>query len=535
MKKLILTSVASMAALGAMAQSGFDANQLSQSDLRGTARFMSMGGAFTALGGDMSSLNQNPAGIGLYRKSEVSLTVDFNMTGSKMTTNGGSFTQDKTHVYCNNFGYIGAVNLNGDTFRSFSWGASYSRVASFDRTYSFGAVTNGQYYGPTIGTSLSNYIANFSNGYSEDDLFDPKDYDYDPYQQGIKWLSILAYNSYMINPGAGKNSYVGLWQNGTSGNAGGSVRERGSIDEYSIDFGGNILDIVYWGLGFGITDIRFTQEANYDEELTDARVPNAAADGTQNGNAYFNLSNYKHVTGNGFNMKLGVIVKPIQELRLGFAIHTPTWYSLQQSFDASTNYSYSTGYENRSEYTDYGYYEWKLRSPWKMMFGVAGVIGSRGILSLDYQLDSYNSMHISDRGSYMNYDFENNEIKSNFKPQSTIRVGGELRVTPEFSLRAGYVYQTSGVEKQVYEGTTEVYLSGTNPAFTVDDKTQYVTLGAGYRYKAFYADLAYVNKQRTSSYHAFTGYTDANNFIQAPRFDLKSTDNNIVVTLGVKF
>lgn len=522
-----------MAAMGAFAQSGFDAYQLSQSDLRGTARFMSMGGAFTALGGDMSSLNQNPAGIGIYRKSEVSLTMDIDITGSKMTTNGGSFTEDKTHVYCNNFGYIGAINLGGSVLKSFSWGASYSRVASFDRTYSFGATTNGQYYGPTINTSLSNYIAYFSNGYSEDDLLDSKDYN--PYNSNVDWLSILAYNSYLINPGAAQNSYVGLWKDGTSGNSGGSVRERGSVDEYTIDFGGNIDDIVYWGLGFGITDIRMTQEAIYDEELTDARVPNRAADGTQNGNAYFQLSNYKNVTGSGFNMKLGVIVKPIQELRLGFAFHTPTWYSLQTSFDAGTNYSYSTGYENQFQDTDYGYYEWKMRSPWKMMFGIAGVIGSRGILSVDYQLDSYNSMNISDRGSYMNYDFENSEIKKNFKNQSTIRVGGELRVTPEFSLRAGYVYQTSGVDADVYNGNTEVYLSGTNPAYTVDDKTQYVTLGAGYRYKAFYADLAYVNKQRTSTYHAFTGYNNGNEFIHAPVYDLKSTDNNIVLTIGVKF
>ncbi|MDE7154301.1 MAG: hypothetical protein K2O00_07670 [Muribaculaceae bacterium] len=533
MKKFILTSVASMAALAAFAQSGFDGYQLSHSDLRGTARFMSMGGAFTALGGDMSSLNQNPAGIGIYRKSEVSLTVDFNMTNSKMTTNGGSFSQDKTHVYCNNFGYVGAVNLGGETFRSFSWGASYSRVASFDRTYYFGAMSNGTYYGPTIDTSLSNYIAYFSNGYSEDDLLDSKDYN--PYNSNVDWLSILAYNSYLINPGAQKNSYMGLWKDGTSGNAGGQVRERGGIDEYSIDFGGNISDVVYWGLGFGITDISFTQEAYYNEELTNARVPNRSADGTENGDAYYELSNYKNVSGNGFNMKFGLIVKPVQELRLGFAIHTPTWYSLQQSFDAGTNFSYSTGYENRREDTDYGYYEWKLRSPWKMMFGVAGVIGSSAIISVDYQLDSYNNMNISDRGSYMNYDFENNEIKKNFKAQNTIRVGAEYRVLPEFSLRAGYVYQTSGVDSQVYDGATEVYLSGTNPAYTVDDKTQYVTLGAGYRYKNFYADLAYINKQRTSSYHAFTGYNDGTHFVQAPKFDLKSTDNNIVITLGVRF
>ena len=48
-----------------MAQTAIDAYSISQNDLRGSARFMSMGGAFTALGGDISTLNQNPGGIGV--------------------------------------------------------------------------------------------------------------------------------------------------------------------------------------------------------------------------------------------------------------------------------------------------------------------------------------------------------------------------------------------------------------------------------------------------------------------------------------
>ena len=97
MKKILVSAIIAGGAIsGASAQSAVDAYNLSQSDLRGTARFMSMGGAFTALGGDLSTLSQNPAGIGVYRKSEVGITVDFNMTNSKVATSAGDFKENHT-------------------------------------------------------------------------------------------------------------------------------------------------------------------------------------------------------------------------------------------------------------------------------------------------------------------------------------------------------------------------------------------------------------------------------------------------------
>lgn len=532
MKKIIVSAIIAGGAISSMnAQSAVDAYNLSQSDLRGTARFMSMAGAFTALGGDLSTLSQNPAGIGVYRKSEVGVTVDFNMTNSNVSTSAGDFKENHTHVYCNNFGYIGSINLGrSSTLRTFNWGASYNRVASFDRTFHIGEGSGSSYYGPSISTSLSNYIASFTN-YTPGELNAYQD-NYNPYQDSdADWLSILAYNSYLINPNS-NGGYNGLWRQGqSSGDMGAWVRERGQIDEYNLDFGGNVLDVVYWGIGFGITSLNYTQEADYDEKVYDARIPNASATGTQTGDAYFNLMNNKRLTGTGYNVKLGVIVKPVNELRLGFAIHTPTYYNLSQNFDAATNFDYSSGYDNMNEYTDYGYFDWKLRSPWRMMIGVAGVIGGRGIISLDYERDAYDNLKISDRGINYNYGPENQDIKNYYQGSNTIRIGGEYRVTPSISLRAGYSYVTSNVKTAAENGSTEIYTSGTNPAYVLNKDTQYITLGAGYRYKAFYADAAYVYKNRKSTYHAFTDYEG----VKAPSFDLTDTNNNIVISVGLKF
>ena len=525
MKKIYLSILSLSLAAGAYAQSAVDAYQLSPSDFRGTARFMSMGGAFTALGGDISTLNQNPAGIGIYRKSEIGITLDINMAKTDITAGLSKYSEDKTRAYCNNFGYVGAINLDSDIMRTFNWGVSYSRVASFDRTYRAGMRGN---YVP-ISHSVTNYIASFTNQPASVYEYD-KANKYNPYYDGNgDWLSILAYQGFLISNN-GNSTYNGLWGKNTTGDMSTTVREKGYVDEYSIDFGGNVSDIVYWGVGFGITDIRYTQTSVYDEGLSNAYIPNQST-GYRVGDGTITLGNDKLVTGSGFNFKTGLIIKPINELRLGIAVHTPTYYKLSQDFRGYATYDYPSFYDLKTVETEAGYFDWKLQTPWKLMFGVAGVVGGRAILSADYEYAAYNKMEISDRDDMYDYSLENQDIENIYKPQHTFRIGAEYRVTPEFSVRAGYNHQSSAVEKDLYNANIEVATSGTNPAYTLDNTTQYITLGLGYRYKAFYADLAYVHKDRESSYNSFTNY-DGN---QNNAYKMNTKENNIVLSIGVKF
>lgn len=531
MKKILFSALVAIMPAGMFAQevsSAVNAYQLSQSDLRGTARFMSMGGAFGALGGDLSTLNQNPGGIGVYRGSDIGLTLDFDFMSSKVD----GVSTSNTHVYCNNFGYVGSIRLQNDVMPYFQWGVSYGRRVSFDRTYSGG-------YG-SLGTSLSNYIANFSNGYDPKDLGQSNSYN--PYSQSTAdWMSILAYNSYIINPVGSTSNYNGLFdEDRTVGSAQYSVRQRGYVDEYSLNFGGNVMNTLYWGIGFGFTDIGLREETHYDEELTDARIAdmNAPEGSTRRGNAYYDLGNYRHVDGSGFNFKVGAILKPINELRLGIAVHTPTYYNLTEKYEGSIYYDYSkdSGIDPNpgTAYTDYGYYDWKLRTPWKLIFSAATVLNGRFILSADYQLDAYSNMQVKNfEGVESKY--VNEDIKAYYKNTSTIRVGAEYRVTPQFSLRAGFANTSSGVKNEANNGDIEVITSGTNPAYTFDTTTRYITCGLGYRIGGFYVDAAYVNKYRKSTYHPFTSYEDAIGWVYGPYTDFTTTDNNLVLTLGYKF
>lgn len=536
MKKSIFLSIFAATPFLGFAQSAIDAYNISGSDLRGTARFMSMAGAFSALGGDLSTLNQNPAGLGIYRSSEVGVTLDINMTSGPSLTGNSS---NKTHVYCNNFGYVGTTALGSETMPTFSWGATYSRVASFDRTYS-GAIG-------TLNSSVSNYIANFSTGYSPSVLGEVDNYN--PFQNSnADWLSIMAYNSYMINPTGVNDTYNGLFTNGTTGNAQYEIRERGHVDEYSINFGGNIMNTVYWGLGFGITDMTLTQETYYDEELTNARVYDDYTGGTTNGDAYTTLSNFSRVTGTGFNVKFGLIFKPINEFRLGLAIHTPTWYNLSQTYDATTTYSYgydfnASGYPQSSLKGDYpsdvAYYDWRLKSPWRLIVGAAGVVGGRFIISGDYEYSAYNNMSVSAPNGWNNYvtlDDVNSDIKTYYQGSNTLRLGAEYRITPQFSVRAGYGYVSSNVKNGANNGAEYIYTSGTNPAYTFNKETNYVTFGLGYRFGGFYVDAAYVHKATNATYHAYSPFSgDNGQWVDEPYADMTLNNNNIVISLGYKF
>lgn len=550
MKKSIILALIGITPMMLMAQSAIDAYQLSQSDLKGTARFMSMAGAFGALGGDLSTLNQNPAGIGVYRSSEIGMSLNLDFQGTETNSMGSIMKADQTKFTCNNFGYVGAVKLDSEVMPYFTWGASFNRVASFDRKY--------QGFIPSLNTSLSNFVANNTNGWDEGEL------NMNYYDSYAPWLSILAYDAYMIHPN-GNSSYDGMYQDGTRGNASFDVREKGYVDEYSINFGGNIMNTLYWGIGFGFTDISYTSASYYDEELTGARVVNTDVDGNEigtiTGNGWYDLGNYQRVKGNGFNFKAGLIFKPINELRLGIAVHTPTYYDLQHEAYAGIEYSYAKEVERplgdvetiatKEGYVEvddgyYTYYDYDLRTPWRLILSAAGVIGGRGILSMDYEYVGYNNMRVSDADGNEYY-AETGDIENYYQASHIIRLGGEYRVTPSFSLRAGYCYQTSPAKDVAKNNDIFIYTSGTNtlgtnPAYTFDNSTQYITAGCGYRYKGFYIDMAYVHKARKSEYRAFSSFGEFDEMMNDYKVNnrsnsstIKDNNNQLVLSVGYKF
>lgn len=539
MKRILLSSAIAMSAMTLFAQGAMDAYQFNQPDMKGTARFMSMGGAFGALGGDMTTISQNPGGIGVYRNSEIGFTVNFDIQNSTTESQILKTNDNQFKFLLNNVGYIGSIRLNNSVMPFFNWGFTYNKAASFNRRYSGGM---------NMKNSMSNYMAGIANSnnltvgdVSTTDHYDP----YNPNDGGFisPWIAILGYDSYLINPQGrnGKTNWSGLWGDRTIGLGNFGVVESGGIDEYNISFGGNILDFLYWGMDFGITSLRFDQQVLWNENLEDAQIANN--DGSiVTTDANWAMTNNYFVRGNGFNYKLGFIVKPIQELRLGFAFHTPTWYAMEEEYKAFTIYDYPNtdirpgGAETNNGY--YGYNDYKFSTPWRLIASAAGVIGSKFIISADYEWTNYQGMNFSAFKEWGVFDnafyYENKDIDDYYQSTNTFRIGAEYRVLPQVSLRAGYANVSSPIKQEVRDNEYTIYTAGTNPSYSMDNSINYVTCGLGFKYKKFYCDLAYVYKHRSSDWHAFTPdpYSPE---LPSPQSKLTSDDHQIAVSMGVKF
>ncbi len=523
MKKTILTLAVCALPVVASAQYTFDALQQSQTELRGTSRFMSMGGAFGALGGDISVMNQNPGGIGVYRSSDLGLTVSLDINSVEAT----SVKQDETRFKFNNVGYVGSIKLDSETMPNVNFGFSYSRLNSFDRRYR-GALRG-------IPTSMTNYLADQANfeGMTPAKLDPERGSAFDG---DGSWNQVLAYQNYLILPRS-QGGFDGLGFDGVVGDAEFEVEEKGHTDEFSLALGGNLSNTLYWGFAFGITDLLYEYNRYYGEVLENTLVynrPNSASATLVDGNMSFGLSDWNRTTGTGYNFKLGVILKPVKEFRLGVAFHTPTYYKMKDRYqsvlatqfipDGNDEYSLDDAWTPNAT----AYY--KTRTPWRFIGSVAGVLGTKGLLSFDYEYVANTNIRLLDDYGH-EYAGSVDEVKTYLAPQHVVRVGGELRLTPKWSLRAGYNYQTSNAAQRVRDGEEVVTVGGCNPSYSYDRSVQNITAGLGYHHKNVYFDLAYVHKNRQSTYEAFPLDDNGLNV----RTAVSEHDNKISATLGFRF
>ena len=537
MKKIVFAILVCGLPLMINAQEAFDVLHMSQTELRGTSRFQSMAGAFGALGGDLSTLTQNPAGIGVYRNSDLGITfsLDFNSTKSGVTTT------NETKFNVNNVGYVGAIRLDSESVPNLNFGFTYNRLQSFNRHYTGGV--------GDIENSMSNYIADeFCNvyGIKSDELMGSDAY-YD-----YPWAAITTFDMETNKGGSvgvindiGNGMLQGLYGPGTTGAAYYEVDERGHADEYNIAFGGNIANKVYLGLDFGILDLEYKNYMYYDEELDNAYILDDdelfTAAIVNNGTAAdWGLYNYRHTEGTGVNFKLGLIWRPTQALRIGAAFHTPTYYDMRTTIYQS---AYLNGYQNgvelyRAEKGSNDGYDYSstytMKTPWHFMGSVAGVIGTKGILSMDYEFVANETMRLGDDRNN-DYSDVTYRVKEYFKPSHIIRVGGEYRVNPNWSLRAGYSIKTTQVEDGVDKYVYNIYTNDTNPGFQYDNTVHNITCGVGYKYKSFYTDLAYVHKIRNSVYNAFPIINDEVSYETNVAADVVDHNNRLSLTLGMRF
>jgi hypothetical protein len=462
MKRLVLISLLILAITSVLpAQTASDALRYSRLFYGGTARFNALGGAFGAVGADFSVLATNPAGIGVYQGSEMSLTFAPMVANSTSEYNGFQSSDNRVSFGMGNFGYIFTIKTydknKSPALRNFNIGFGVNRQNDFsNRIY---------IQGPNHESSMLNVFTDELNDIGEPPEYVQEDY---PFDAGLAYAANLIW----------ADSATGKWHSDMPHGGAFQTKEittYGSINELDVSFGGNISNTLYFGMTIGVPFLRYFESSRYQElDLADT-IPE------------FNAMTYTYnleTHGTGFNVKAGVIFRPINWFRLGLAVHSPTWYpSMSDVWSTGMESYFTTTSWNSIQYSPVGTYDYKLMTPFRAFGSVAFIIGQYGLISADYEYVNYSQARFN--STYDSYQDINDQIKSTYMSWGNIRVGTEWRIQ-DFRIRGGFAYFSNPYQDNL-NNSERYQVSG----------------GLGYRSKYFFADVSYVWSQMKENYYLY--------------------------------
>lgn len=495
----------------------------------GTARSMAMAGAFTSLGGDVASMGINPAGLGMYRSNDVSFSPMMSFQNSENSAmHWGDNSQSRFSI--SNLGVVFNLYESSDTrLVSASVGFGYNRVADFNYRYG---------YSSQSGISSAPYrsiVDAFSLMMGEWNQF-PAGNEYLPcdYRDAYYWGGILAYNGELLDVGEDEwgKFYTSADRLGANAEVGHTVnmQSRGSIGEYDFSLGLNFGSKLYVGATLGIQSVNWKRQMYYGEDYLYDSTPVYSDGGALERPAqWLDYNQAVHVTGAGVNFKLGVIYRPMEALRLGVALHTPTFYSLDRSYQAYMGTNFNPQGEYTPELEDFGENTWDFWAPTRLMFGASYTFGRFAVVSVDYERDWYNGMRVSNipAGFDFTRDKYRHEFRENYKGSNTLRIGAEIKPTSQFALRAGYGIADGALrnDPSMYYNAPQTY------------RTTCYSAGVGYAFGATTIDLAYQRIENLqTTYMLYYAVDDLGVFDTAsPVYRTDFKRNYFTLTVGYKF
>lgn len=503
----------------------------------GTARSMAMAGAFTSLGGDVSSMGINPAGLGMYRSNDFSISP---MMGFQRSSSNASSWGDNgwDRFAMSNVGFVfNVVESSSDKgLISFNFGVGYNRVADFNYRYGYHSEST-----PST-APLRSVVDAFSLQLGSGGVFPTEPNGALGYNFGdaYYWGGILAYNGYLLDAEQDAQGMYWTSANRIGANAGVghtmNVESRGSIGEVDLSFGMNFSNKFYVGATLGLQIVNWKRGFYYSEDFLYNGGVAQYGDGTplEAPAEWLDYNQVVDISGTGINLKLGAIYRPIPALRLGVALHTPTSYSLDRKYQASLGSNFSqplngNGGDVTPVLSDKGENAWVMNSPTRLMFGASYAFGRMAVISVDYERTWYNGMRMMEVpygfGIYpSDYRYR---IKEEYKGANTLRVGAEIKPVPFISLRAGYGLQSSMLrhDKQSYFNRPQSY------------RTVAITGGVGFSFGRTTLDFAYQNiLNKQTSYYLYWA-DDANGEVntESHRYTTNLRRHYAVMTLGYRF
>lgn len=531
-----------MACMVSMAQTPYMNENYMPTDLIGSARYVGMGGALGALGADLSAGSANPAALGLYRRSDASLSFSVLTQGEKPDLNA-----DKTHMSFDQMGFVVSIPIMGKAVKFVNFGANYQKRANFNNAF----IADNMQLG---GLSQTQQMADILNN-----------------TQYSTPLADLMYNACLVNP-----VYIRDGQNNVQVDADNLPMydyynalesdwnnydrvTEGGIAGYDFNVSMNIKDRVYLGFTLGVNDVDYYSYSTYREFGTVSNGTVSIPD-VEN----YTLYNTQHVSGYGVNVKLGAIVRPIANspFRIGLAVETPTFYHLESytsySIDSplyeDENYDVVLDQDGAGNfvYTNYlpdvdlASLPLKITTPWKVRVSLGHTVGTYLALGAEYEYANYGKTKQGyDDVNYDAWGYSYGSTvhdpdmdamhKSTLRGSHSFKFGMEMNLTDNVAFRLGYNYYSSMFKK----GAT-LDQTGESPAFGYQTTTDYMnkgdvnifTAGLGWRGRHFYADVAYKYRMQSGDFYAFDD-TYLNRKLTP--IDVKLDTHQVFFSIGYKF
>lgn len=509
MRAKYLLMASALMAIPGMAQETYENAKITGSDLNGTARYVGMGGAMEGLGADLSTISSNPAGMGLFRRSQVAASGGLVMQSGAPSWASG----DKTHASFDQIGFVYVIRPERNTFLNI--GFNYHKSKNLNYIL---AATNG------LNNASSNKLTyeKLRNG-----VFDDGDGAY----SGTDYLNVKGFEmegeevyNYPASSYAMNREYYGY------------------IGDYDFSFSANFSDAVYLGLTIGLKDVNYRYRGNCTEQLVG-----------ENRTYPVNYSDNRTVDGEGVDLKFGIIVRPIETsaFRFGAYVHTPTWYDLT----LRTSYGIAG---SLLEGSNGEVYDYKIFTPWKFGFTLGHTVGKQLALGATYEYSDYSAgkSRIIDGGhidyygdvtTYSHNDEDMNEhTRQTMKGVSLLKLGLEYKPVDNLAVRFGYNYESAHYDENAAKGSYSngglvhspgIYYSS-SADYTNWKSTNRFTCGVGYNVKNWNVDLAYQYSAQKGDFHPFISYIDGADAEENNIGTVSEVNNNrsqLLLTVGYRF
>ncbi|MFM9950340.1 MAG: hypothetical protein ACKV1O_20560 [Saprospiraceae bacterium] len=414
-----------------------------------TARSLGVGGAMSALGSDFSVVSTNPAGLGWYRRSEFVITPSLAAisTESQLLESDDALINKErlSKLGLSNLGFVVSSSPTASQWTTFNFGIGLNQLANFNQRFYFD--------GQSVGSIINRFqeLANGSDGL-------------DDFESGLAYDAEALYD---FDEDGFYDSDVELRPNALIYKEQ-TVTTSGSINELTFAFAGSYSDKLLMGVTIGVPFLNYNVDKIYKEsdqgEEADGNIP------------FFDdleFTESLNTTGIGINLKAGLIYRPIQAVRLGLAVHTPTAYGLNDTYRNTMTYFYTDngGSTSGDAESPDGLFDYKFRSPWRIIGGLGVIIGKAGFLSGEVEWADYTGAQFRYSGFEDAERDVNNDIVNQLQAAANIRLGGELSFEI-FRLRAGF-----GLHQSPIQGD--------------DTVNQSISAGFGIREKSFFLDLGY--------------------------------------------